>query len=133
MQPLVHTVEPIFCGHDVPERVALGQRDHLGHTRRTGGEVNQNNIVCGPLRFVWRGKRTALLFRFFRIVDKSFAFSDAHCLYRRGDLFYGFQNIFAQFVFIHRNDHFDLRLLHAVCDVFFHQHMRSGNGDRADF
>ena len=132
MQAVVHAVEPIARRHDMPERVALGQGDHFGHTRRAGSKVEEQKVVRRTLAAEGDVQFLALLFDGFRVVDESFPFADGRRVLHAGDLFHRLADIVAQLVLVDGDDHLDVRLLHAVDEVFFHQHMRRGDRDRAD-
>ena len=116
----------------MPERVALGQGDHFGHARRAGSKVEEQKVVRRTLAAEGDVQFLALFLDGFRVVDESFPFADGRRVLHAGDLFHRLADIVAQLVLVDGDDHLDVRLLHAVDEVFFHQHMRRGDRDRAD-
>ena len=132
VQAVVHAVEPEAGGDDVPQRIALRQGDHLGHARGAGSEVYEQDVVRGALRLIGDAQLVAALFRLGGVVDKSFPLADGGGAAHAGHFAHRLQDVAAQLVFVDGYDHLDLRLVHAVHEVLFHQHVRGGDGDGAD-
>ena len=133
MQAAVFTFVPEPCRYDMSEGIALAQADHFRHARRAGGKVEEQNIVGFPFRFVSKVFQCVRLCFDVRVeIAEPLVFADGGEVLHASNFLGCAADVVAEFGFIDRNDHFDARLFHTVNEVFFHQHVRGGDPDRAD-